>query len=255
MKFGIQAKLVGFSLLIGIAMSGLIAGYALHSQHEGFDNELASRGKSMAELLAETLAGPIHQLHIDEVSRLLAAAANDPEVIGVYAMDRDGLVISSGKENESELLLENSPPELAPVLESIRKKPQLHIRTSAGQLLVTAPAQTVDGALTGFVHMKLSFERAHHELGKARIAMMLISFLVLGLGGFMAVILARHFSSQVRDVLDGVSQIGQGRFEVQVPVKSAQEAGFIAYSPSLPTSKPCSPWWMRRFAFRMSCDD
>lgn len=228
MKLGIHAKLIAFTLAIGIAMSGLIAGYAIYMQEAEIAEEFENRGRSLASLLAETLVGPIYQLRINEASRILAAALNDTEVVAAYAIGLDGLPISSGKEREDELQIENKLPELSPVIESIRKNPQMQIQTAGNLLFVTAPAQTVDGALIGFVHLRLTLEHERRVAWERRVAMVLIASLVLVLGSLLAVILSRHFSRQIKEILDGTRKIGQGLTSIKVPVRSTDEIGQLA---------------------------
>jgi signal transduction histidine kinase/ActR/RegA family two-component response regulator len=233
LKLGIQAKLVGFTLLISISTSGMIAGYALHSQQQEFFEDLEIRGQSMAGIVAKALAGPIYQLRIDEASRLLAAVAIDPEVLAAYALDKEGTVLSSGKESESELLLDNSLSQLAPVLDRIRKKPQTQIQTLGQHLLVTTPVQAVDGTLLGFVHLRLTLDQVDKASQKAHLAMALIALFVLAFGSLIAVILSRHFSVRITEILEGANQIGKGQFDVQVPARGVDELGQLAQGVNL----------------------
>jgi signal transduction histidine kinase/ActR/RegA family two-component response regulator len=228
LKLGIQAKLIGFTLLISIATSGLIAGYALHTQQQDYFEDLEIRGQSMAAILAQSLIGPIYQLRIDEASRLLAAVVQDPEVIAAYALDRDGTALSSGKETESELLLDNSLSTLAPVLDSIRKHPQTHTETIGQQLRVTTPVKSVAGSVIGFVHLRLTLDQVIQANRKASLALVLIALFALALGSLMAIILSRHFSGRIKEILAGADHIGQGQFDVQVPASGEDELGQLA---------------------------
>lgn len=228
MKPGIQAKLIAVALAIGIAMSGLISGYAIYMQEAEVAEDLENRGQALATLLAETLVGPIYTLRIDEASRMLAAVLHDPEIVAAYAIGPDGLSVSSGREGEDELQIENGLLELSPVIESIRKEPRMHVQAVGDLLFVTAPVQTVDGTLVGFVHLRLTMERAMRDARKMRLAMVLIAALVLALGSLLAVVLARRFSAQIREILDGAKKIGQGLTDIEVPVRSGDEIGQLA---------------------------
>ncbi len=228
-KSSIRARLVGFALLISLGVGGLIAAYSLYAQRQSTLSESESQGNALAALLAETLADPIYQLRIDEAARLLAAAQRDQDVAEAYALDRNGYIVSDGSPDS--LQIDRQLPGMAPVLEQVRHSGSSVQRRENGRFLdVTTAVHTPDGETIGFVHLKISLDRATGELMHATAVLLAITAAALILGSALALWLARGLVRPLRRMAEATRAISHGNLDIHVPVERQDELGELAHS-------------------------
>lgn len=226
MRLTIRAKLVGLALLVGLMISGPLAVYTLVVERSTQIEEIENKGVAAASLLAETLIDPLYQLRIDQVERLLEAARSDQDLVGIYALDRDGLILSDGG-NDSPLL-DQRLPGLDPILEQVRRSPRAVPQREDGFIAVTGPVRSPDGAILGFVHLRLSLRHAEEKIAAEWRVLAALGGAVFLLGGLLALVLARQLTRPLREMAAATQSIRRGDFAIHVPVERQDELGALA---------------------------
>lgn len=226
MRLTIRAKLVGLALLVALMVAGPLAVYTLVVERSNQIEEVENKGMAAASLLAETLIDPLYQLRIDQVDRLLEAASSDQDIVRVYALDRDGLVLGDGGNDIA--LLDQRLPGLGPILAQIRRTPRAVAQREDGSIAVTGPVRSPDGAILGFVHLRLSLRRAEENIAAQWRVLAALGGGVFLLGGLLALVLARQFTRPLREVMEATQSIRRGDFSIRIPERRQDEFGALA---------------------------
>ncbi len=226
MSLTIRAKLVGLALLVSLMMAGPLAVFTLVGERRSQIEAVEHKGVAAVTLLAETLVDPLYELRIDQIDRLLGAARWDTELAGVYALDRDGRVLSDGGKDSP--LLDQSLPGLDPILAQIRRSPGSVPQREDGFIAVTGPVRSPDGEILGFVHLRLSLRYAEEQIAEQWRTLAALGGAVFLLGGFLALVLARQITRPLREMAKATEDICIGNFDIHVAVERQDELGALA---------------------------
>ncbi len=227
MNLTIRARLVGLSLFVSLMTAGPIAVYSLVVERQNYIAELENDGVRVATMLAENLVDPLYDLRADQMERLLNAAKWDTDLVEVYALDRDGRVLSDGGDNP---LADQRLPGLAPILEQIHRSPRFVSHREDGIVAVTGPSRTPDGVIVGFVHLRLSLQHTEEKIAAAGRALAMLVGGTFFLCILLSYAMARQFVRPLQEMVKATQSIRRGHFNIHIPVERKDELGTLAQS-------------------------
>ena len=205
---------------------------ALHAQAE-------TRRRAMVRYLAELLINPMYRARMDQVNDIVRTASEQGAIIDVYVYDPEGAIVHDGTR-----MLEMFGTTLSGPPIDVLKGHQARTWIMDGQLHAAAPinigdrliggvtvSMSLDEILVDIQSLSTSLEETS-EQGKLQFlysaGLATVVFLILG--GVLSVILARGLSQPIQTLAQLASQIGRGRYDVEIPIHRRDEIGELADS-------------------------
>ena len=223
----VKSKLIVFTVGISFLISGTIATTALVKQKQAVHKAYSFKAITLATQLSKSLVNPIYNLDINIITDTLAETIDDIDVVRVWVIDTDGLIISDGTENNE--LQEEEASDLLEIIEQVRISNKAIEQTSAkGQLTVTAPAFISNQDLIGFVFLEISLQRADEEIQTQLVTLGLLSIILFLVGIFIAYLVGKKLVKQIEQISMAAYKIAKGNFNINLNVGTKDELGRLS---------------------------
>lgn len=228
MQLGIRTRLIAFSLLLCLGVGGLITAYAVHLQQRVLSEEFHETADSLSQLLAATLADPIYELRIDEISRVLRAASSHRDLTQVYVMDARGYVLSDGSDDNP--LQDTLHGEMGEHLaEFSRARAPIHEETADGIEIYTA-VRSSDDKLLGFVNLYVSLDRIALHTQRSTGKLLAVVLSLFAISSAFAVLLGHRLVRPIRCMMTATGTLSRGDFSTRVAQGGKDELGQLSAS-------------------------
>ncbi len=223
----VKSKLIAFTVGISFLISGTIAITALVKQKQAVHKAYSFKAITLATQLSKSLVNPIYNLDIDSITVTLAETIDDIDVVRVWVIDTDGLIISDGTENNE--LQEEEASDLLEIIEKVRVSNKVIEQTSAeGQLTITAPVFISNQDLIGFVFLEISLQRADEEIQTQLVTLGLLSIILFLVGIFIAYLVGKKLVKQIEQISMAAYKIAKGDFNINLNIGTKDELGHLS---------------------------
>jgi signal transduction histidine kinase len=219
---------VGLLITTLVTLSvGLAAAFLLHRQQQSLTDQMVKRGSTIAENLAAAAKSPLVTNDQLTLTLLVSDAMRDSDVAYVAIADQDGKAVT-----HSDLALVGKPFERPSELGPVQAGVQVHSVKSAtqGALLVFAVPLTFSQVPLGTLYLGFSERSIETTLARARNQTLLITAIMLVLGVAGALVLSSLLSRPIFRLVRATKIVGQGNFDVSLPVTSRDELGVLTES-------------------------
>ncbi|HEY7362972.1 MAG TPA: ATP-binding protein [Methylomirabilota bacterium] len=219
---------VGLLITTLVTLSvGLVAAFLLHRQQQSLTDQMVKRGSTIAENLAAGAKSPLLSNDHLTLTLLVSDAMRDSDVAYVAIVDQDGKAVT-----HSDLALVGTPFERPAELDPTRAGVQVRSVKSPtqGNLLVFAVPLTFSQVPLGTLYLGFSERSIEATLAGARNQALLITAIMLVLGVAGALGLSSLLSRPIFRLVRATKIVGQGNFDVSLPVTSRDELGVLTDS-------------------------
>ena len=231
---GIKGRLLIMTLLPTALMALVIGGYFSWQQLRETEQQLLQRGLMTIEHLQQQVASALLGGELQQISPLLQAALNYPDVraLVVYDVDMRPLEHRGATMHPADQLLDNVELAAGTGLQIHRGKHsnQLMLPLLAGAELPYRDrfAHIEADSLLGWLQVELS--RGNTRLAQYQGLLATLTTLILGLAltaGAVA-IMGRRITQPIRDLNSAIRQISQGHFDIRLAPQDSRELDDLA---------------------------
>ena len=231
---GIKGRLLIMTLLPTALMALVIGGYFSWQQLRETEQQLLQRGLMTIEHLQQPVASALLGGELQQISPLLQAALNYPDVraLVVYDVDMRPLEHRGATMHPADQLLDNVELAAGTGLQIHRGKHsnQLMLPLLAGAELPYRDrfAHIEADSLLGWLQVELS--RGNTRLAQYQGLLATLTTLILGLAltaGAVA-IMGRRITQPIRDLNSAIRQISQGHFDIRLAPQDSRELDDLA---------------------------
>jgi len=226
MKLNIRFKLVAFALIIALLAGG---GISLYSIYQGRERILATFEKEAREitgLISGTIVDDLYVLDLRSLRHRLQSARINPDIRYTYVTDLQGLVLSDATEENALRDQRLSDSFSREVLLSAG-----WISRVEGDLLkVGGPVFLPDGARLGHLQVGYSLDHAYKAVRDTTRTSLYITLIGVGVGAFLAFMVATGFSRPIWSLAQAAREIGQGKLDTRLMIDRGDELGALAKS-------------------------
>ncbi|MCH8196954.1 MAG: PAS-domain containing protein [Proteobacteria bacterium] len=254
MRLGLQSRyalaiLPLIALLVGVFIALLF--YQINRQADDMRKSSANvletslfqkmenNGRALALLLAENLINDVYRMDLADIGDAIAATRRRKDVDYVYVFDTSGRVLHDGTEDNAAFgrMLDDSHIRLA--LDAT--EPVVWIDDT----LNVAAAIRLGPEVLGGVSVGLSLKPVHRDLAALKAELdtlrqghvqdhfvwsVAAALALLVVGVLVTIMLARNLSRPITTLARLTSRIGQGRYDVDIPIERSDEIGTLADS-------------------------
>jgi signal transduction histidine kinase len=219
---------VGLLITTLVTLSiGLVAVFLLHQQEQSLTDQMVKRGFTIAENLAAAAKSPLVSNDQLTLNLLVSDAMRDSDVAYVAIADQDGKAVT-----HSDLTLVGQPLERPAEPGPLQAGIQVRSVTSPthGKHLVFTVPLAFSQVPLGALYLGFSERAIATTLVRVRNQTLMITaiMLVLGVGGALG--LSSLLSRPIARLVRATERIGQGDFEVSLPITSRDELGMLTAS-------------------------
>jgi len=225
-----------FLLLLGIVvtMAALFVFLGLRFYAREVQAELEVRARSLASLLAESVAGSFYDPgRFDRMRTYLENVRATPEVVYAYAFDREGRILADGTRENPHFRGVPADPFHAPAVRSPTALLQYRDPrfTAPGNVLDAAhPFFDTERQRLGGVRIGFTLASVQREIARARLAGLALGALFVLVGMALSAWTSARLVRPVADLVRGTRLVAGGQLDVAIPVTSRDELGVLGDS-------------------------
>ncbi len=226
MKFGIRLKLILFTASIVLLVGGSIFFYSIYQGRQQVLSTFEKDARGTTAAISEAIVNDLYFLDLRSLRHRLGSARVNPDIRYTYVTDLEGLVLSDGTgENplKDQRLIDGFSQEIVLSKDWIS-------RVEGDLLKVGGPVFLPDGTPLGHLHVGFSLGYAYQAVRDTTRTSLHITLICLGIGGFLAFIVAQSFSRPISSLVRASREIGEGRLDTRLTVKRSDELGTLAES-------------------------
>ncbi len=203
--------------------------------------ELQAKQKLLVEVLAKALTNSVYQFDMAKIQGLIQGVIEQYDVRNVYVYDKQGHIINDGSKN---LTLYDKPLGRKSTQKTLEGKRTV-IETSRNTLIIDTPILIADEGLLGGISVAFSLESIRSDIEKRKrdlheqiqqitrqeLWVLLVVAFAFSITGLCAsVFLARTWSKPIHILSSLTERVGQGDYEVTIPINRSDEIGQLAQS-------------------------
>ena len=201
--------------------------------------QLGKRSALLTKLLSDQLKNPLYQLDMEGIRDILQSTLEREDVLYAYVYDPSGHILHDGSENEIlllDLMLEDE------VSRKAVRADQFLIQTTDAILDAAMPirieGERLGGVRVGFdlrgiqndtqlMNKRLAYiQRTGLQFSLFWVGIITVVFSLMGL--LLAFFVARNVSRPIQQLSVAATRLGQGEYEVNVPIYRGDELGDLA---------------------------
>ncbi len=200
--------------------------------------QLENRGRGLALLLADALVNDVVRHDLDKIDETIRAAQARDDISYIYVFDPTGLILHDATENNASFgsILNDSHTRRSLVTDD----PVVWVTydTINASAAIKLGPEVLGGVRVGLSMIPVvrhieSLENDLDEVGRITLrrhvtAALIGSFAVIVLGVFLTILLARNLSRPIETISRLTARIGQGDYDVDIPVRRSDEVGTLA---------------------------
>ncbi len=224
MKINIRIKLIGFALLIVFMVGGVISFYSIYIQHQQILETFETECKKVTGVISEIIADNIYFLDVNSLISQLENVNVNPDIRHINVLDSDGILITDGVENY--------------VISNKQLKDEFSLRMLSSDnwifevedevLKVGGPVLMADGNSIGYLNINFSLSRPYHIIRDTTRSIFYLSALCLFVAIILAFFLSKSFSRPILSMVQATKEIGSGKLNTNLSIKSKDELGLLA---------------------------
>ncbi|WP_300456049.1 response regulator [Accumulibacter sp.] len=224
-SLSIRAQLIGYSMAVVVVASASLGVFGFVEQSRQSRQQFQSKAEALTLSLARSLDDAMVEHDIDAMSRQLDAKRGDADLIAAQALDRRGRIFA---DHTADNRASGQPFLRADWLLAAESTERAFAAVDRDHMHVLAPVILADGRRVGYAHMEFSLV-ALDELAKhALLASVGATLFILLPAAAMAFVLARSFSSPLRQMVEAARAIRGGRFDTRLDIRRGDELGELA---------------------------
>jgi signal transduction histidine kinase len=226
MKFNIRFKLVAFALFIALLVGGSISLYSIYQGRERILATFDREAREISGVISGTIVNDLYVLDLRSLRHRLQSVRVNPDIRYTYVTDLQGLVLSDGT-GENALRDQKLTDRFS--------RDVLHSRgwisRVEGDLLkIGGPVFLPDGARVGHLQVGYSLDHAYKAVRDTTRTSLYITVIGVGIGAFLAFMVATGFSRPIWSLVQASREIGQGKLDTRLQVRRGDELGALAQS-------------------------
>ncbi len=202
-------------------------------------DQIKLRAELMAKFLSEDLVNPLYVYDMESVSDICNIAGEQKDVIQVLVFDKEGHIIYYNTRSKPLLNVK-----IDDVSAKTLKSRNLEILSTETLMIAAAPIMIHDQLLGG-VKAEFSLDSIFKDINKTNNQLQAISvkgveqtifyvFIITGvlsaLGITLSIFVARSMSRPIKQLSKFAHVIGNGKFEIDIPINRSDEIGELADS-------------------------
>lgn len=231
--------IVTYMLLILIAMQ-VIGAYFNKELETHYVNDFTAMLDQQASLLAYSIQNNWEEsLEADDQEQGMSLPDEDlPLLINemfasvphaeVQILDANGIVISTGSDNQAIIGQRNTQIEVKRALAGTRDDAiRIHPQNGHRMKILALPLE-VDGEVVGAIYLAASMEELYETMREINLILATGTFIALGLTGLIGIALARTITSPIKEMTEQTTAMAEGDFSRRVQVYGKDEIGRLA---------------------------
>jgi PAS domain S-box-containing protein len=218
MRFGIQTKLIVFSILLVLLVGGSISFYSIYRGRRDVLAAFERKALDVGQLLAETASDKIYFLDIAELRSELRNAQLNSDISYIYVTDRTGKFLAGVGTDE-----DRGSAESFLKSEILLNKTQWVYRNDNTTLTIGGPIRLPDHRWLGSIIVGYSIERAYRAVEESARANLVLTLLCVGVGALLAVGLSLSFTRPLLSIMKAAEKLGHGDLSVRARLNRSDE--------------------------------
>jgi signal transduction histidine kinase len=214
-------------------MVGIFLVFALRIYESDEKRGFELRAVSLASLLGRSTTNPLYDLRFDELRILLGNVLEQPEVLYVFAYDKEGRIVADGtKENRyfNTILDDQFHSNAIRSEKLLLQYKEEDLRSPGNVLDIAQPIVLAGGERIGGVRIGFTLSDVHQKMAEARTYALLLAIAFALIGGLAFGLMGRHLVKPIKDLVKGTQLIASGNLNAQIQVSSKDEIGVLAES-------------------------
>lgn len=221
-SFGIRSKLIAYSLGIATLASAAVSYYLYTALSEQVQRQFTTKGQVVTAGLAHGIADWMYQSRIDQMRKLLRAAASDPDVVRAFALDAAGVIFADASDENPHRNQLFFYPEW---LRLAGRSDEALVVAEGALLHIVQPVILPDGNRIGYAYLAFSLAAANRMIAQNLVDAAQVTLLVLVLCGALAFMLGRSFATPVSQMVEAANAFRTGRLETRLAFARSDELG------------------------------
>jgi PAS domain S-box-containing protein len=218
MRFGIQTKLIVFSIALVLLVGGGISFYSIYRGRRDVLAAFERKAFDIGQLLAEAASDKIYFLDIAELRGELKNAQLNSDISYIYVTDRTGKILAGvgtdGDRRAAESFLRS---------EVLLNEADWVYRNDNTTLTIGGPIRLPDHRWLGSIIVGYSIERAYRAVEESAQASLVLTLLCVGVGALLAVGLSLSFTRPLLSIIKAAEKIGHGDLSVKARLNRSDE--------------------------------
>ena len=204
-------------------------------------DQLKKRAELLAGFAAEDLITPLYQFQMNSIADKLKTLKNQEDVVYTYVYDPSGRILHDGTKKSA---LINNVLEDGTSKRAVASTTSILVQISSNTLDVAAPIRLEDQLLGGLrigfslsgIKKEIGTMNAELEtlgntgVGRSRKAVLIITLILVILGIMVSLVVARGLSRPIHLLSDFARQLGDGNYDVQIPIQRQDEIGQLVHA-------------------------
>ncbi|MBF0161995.1 MAG: SpoIIE family protein phosphatase [Magnetococcales bacterium] len=218
-RLGIRAKLLGFTGILVLLVSGFLTGYTLWANRAHLLEVYEEDAIQVGDILAVAVVNDLYRLDLRGLRQRLSAVHEDSSIVATFVLDEQGQVLSDGTSKNS---LRGQRLE-DPFVERILAGDSWVVERGDTQLKLGRPVTLEGVGPLGRLYLKLSLEGLNHKIIHQLQETLLISGGCVLLGFMVAWWFAARFTRPITALTQAANQIRAGDALVHIPITGRDE--------------------------------
>jgi adenylate cyclase len=227
-RIPIFIKLAILSTLLICVVIATISFSILRHQKELFTKQLMDLGESLVRTVGSSAPDKILGEEDLALFQLVKNIAENDLVVFALVTDHKRVIRAHSRIEEVGKIYD--PPEVKRVLKSVKDLKTTLIRWNGEDLLYFEMPVAYQKLRVGMVHLAISQEKIHENLGEAKIFILILTLLMSALGILLSLGLSMYFSGPIRQLRESAKALGMGLFGYRVKTFRNDELGDLAYA-------------------------
>ncbi|MFH1215074.1 MAG: PAS domain S-box protein [Pseudomonadota bacterium] len=213
-------------VVILVVVSGIITTLR---EKESLENELRKRGLALAADLAKFSTRPLLDNDLPTLRRFVNHSMEQEYVRYVFLLDPQGKVVMHSNLDEVGKIYEDSSNVAAMQSEDPGFLKSLFPKNGEHYYDIFSPIRVADARL-GTVRLGYSYMAVEKEIAGARQQIVILGFVTILAGGFVAYLLATFISAPIKQITDATRKVAQGDLVARLTIERTDEIGELALS-------------------------
>ena len=231
--FRLQTKLtLVFSLLV-VVMVGIFFVIALRVYESEEKRAFELRGVSLASLLGRSTTNPVYHLRFDDLRLLLGNVLGQPDVLYVFAYDKEGKIVADGtRENRhfDKVLDDRLHSNAIRAEKLLIQYKEKGLQAPGNVLDIAQPISLAGGERLGGVRIGFTLSAVQEKIAEARRYALLLALAFALTGGLVFTMMGRHMVKPINELVRGTRLIASGNLDTMIQASSKDELGVLAQS-------------------------
>ncbi len=226
MKFSIRYQLIAFTFCIVLLVGGSISLYSIYQGRQRILSDFERDAREITTLISTNTADDLYFLNVHALRLRLESSRTNPDISYTYVTDTDGAVLSDGTQ---ENLLRDQ--KLTDSFSQMTLHSASWISRVEGELLkVGGPVVAPDSSRIGYLQVGFSLKSVDKVVSEATRTSFYVTAICLGVGVFLAFILATGFTRPIFAIVRASMEIGAGKLDTRISLRRSDELGKLADS-------------------------